>query len=891
MNVIIEQINMTGQRFVEHAFAVLMQSSLLIAILLLADLLLRRKVRAVFRYWIWMLVLLKLVLPTWLSTPFSLGHLLGGELAYVDISRTTIETETMETTPVFVSPIIDPSRIEASRAMLAATVAPDIPDVEPAEAAPAERASKPLTPLSWQGILFLLWLAIVAAMGLLLLQRAVFVRRLIRQACAANDMMNEALEYCCQCMGIRRNVSLKISVNATSPAVCGLFRPVILLPRNLGPTLGSSHLRTVLMHELAHIKRGDLWVNTVQTVLQIVYFYNPLLWLANAIIRGVREQAVDETVLVAMGPKAQQYPETLLNVARLAWQRPALSLRLIGVIESKSQLKERISKMLERPIPKSAKLGIAGMLIVFTLGVFLLPMAKANESAAEESAVSEESKAQTEAELNMLKEQIAQLKQQLERLQQQVKQKQSQIAEVQAPAKAKDLEKKKTDVDKANKVVSVSTPKPPAPPIPPAPPEIKLPPIPQLPPMPQLPPEIKPEEISKSMPKIETPKEAIQQLNTMLAEKASLEQEINRLREQLEKKKQTGSLSDPEAKELTKKIETMERKCELLSNRSDELVERIENWSEQVDERMSDWIERIQERIRRQHEEKYEKEIEQYQGQMEHFEHQMERFEEQMEQWSEQFEHQMEQWAEQFNSEMESSFEKLEDELDVLDDMTDDITGDSKDDNRVTFRKEPDVLEIPLAAGKQVVVKNHVGSIKISVGKTGQCKCKYTIKAKAQTMEQAKQKAEPVKIEVDENDKTLTLTITKPDGKKWNNINVDLDIQVPQNTDIIVTNDVGNIKIIDMNGKIEGTTDVGDIIANNVQGDIKLRTDVGKIYCDVQDDISAEVIASTDVGSIKTELPLEVTKSNFTGGKASGVLGKGDNKVELRTNVGSITIR
>ena len=136
-------------------------------------------------------------------------------------------------------------------------------------------------------------------------------------------------------------------------------------------------LRVVLMHELAHIKRGDLWVNLLQTLLQIVYFYNPLLWLANWAIRRVREQAVDETVQVALGDKAQQYPETLLNVARLAFERPALSLRLIGVVESKGALTGRIKRMLNRPIPKTAKLGIIGSVAVILLAAILLPMAKA----------------------------------------------------------------------------------------------------------------------------------------------------------------------------------------------------------------------------------------------------------------------------------------------------------------------------------------------------------------------------------------------------------------------------------------------------------------------------------------------------------------------------------
>ncbi|MCJ7777870.1 MAG: M56 family metallopeptidase, partial [Sedimentisphaerales bacterium] len=153
----------------------------------------------------------------------------------------------------------------------------------------------------------------------------------------------------------------------------------MLVPENLAPTLGAGHLRTVLLHELAHIKRGDLWINLAQTILQIIYFYNPLLWLVNSIIRRIREQAVDEAVQVAMGANAPQYPQTLVDVAKMAFNHPALSLRLIGVVESKSALKERIKKMLDRPIPKTAKLGILGLITVLIFAAVLLPMAEAQE--------------------------------------------------------------------------------------------------------------------------------------------------------------------------------------------------------------------------------------------------------------------------------------------------------------------------------------------------------------------------------------------------------------------------------------------------------------------------------------------------------------------------------
>jgi beta-lactamase regulating signal transducer with metallopeptidase domain len=131
---------------------------------------------------------------------------------------------------------------------------------------------------------------------------------------------------------------------------------------------------------MAHIKRGDVLVHYAQTLLQILYWWHPLLWLANARIRHVREQAVDEMVMVEMGGEAEAYPATLLEVAKLALQRPILALGLIGIVESRSALAQRIKHLLERPVPESARLGFAGLAIVFLAGALLLPMARAERN-------------------------------------------------------------------------------------------------------------------------------------------------------------------------------------------------------------------------------------------------------------------------------------------------------------------------------------------------------------------------------------------------------------------------------------------------------------------------------------------------------------------------------
>src|SRR5262249_29169993 len=134
-------------------------------------------------------------------------------------------------------------------------------------------------------------------------------------------------------------------------------------------------LRAVLLHELAHLRRRDVLVNLAQTVLQIIYFFHPLLWLANARIRKLREQAVDELVLVTLGKEAEIYPATLLDVAKFTLNARALNFGTVGIMESRSALGGRVRRMISQPFPTSARLGVACVTTILVLGFCVLPMA------------------------------------------------------------------------------------------------------------------------------------------------------------------------------------------------------------------------------------------------------------------------------------------------------------------------------------------------------------------------------------------------------------------------------------------------------------------------------------------------------------------------------------
>ncbi len=350
MAALIENLNLFGQRFVDFALPMLLQSSLLIVVIFTLDFVLRKRVRAVIRYALWTLVLIKLILPPTFASPTGVGYWLPAK-----------QPDKPAVLPVSAQVTVRYTEAESVH----------IP-IQSFTPLPLSTPS-----LAWPAILVLGWAGVALGLVTWLVLRGRFVGRMLARANDAPESLLELLQSCCRQLKIKRPIRLKFSAEATSPAACGLSRPTILIPAQLGDKLSVLPMRAVLLHELAHIKRGDLWVNYAQTLLQIFYWYNPLLWLANVVIRRVREQAVDEMVMVEMGEEADAYPTTLLEVAKLTFTRSVLSLGLVGIMESKTALWERIDRLMDFRPPRKAGLTFTSALCVLALGALAVPMGKA----------------------------------------------------------------------------------------------------------------------------------------------------------------------------------------------------------------------------------------------------------------------------------------------------------------------------------------------------------------------------------------------------------------------------------------------------------------------------------------------------------------------------------
>lgn len=145
-------------------------------------------------------------------------------------------------------------------------------------------------------------------------------------------------------LSIEKNVRFMESSRISVPIVVGFLKPVVLIPAAMLSGLTPRQVETVLMHELAHIRRNDFLVNFFQTVLESIFFFNPFVWKLSAIIRREREFCCDDEVVQANG-EAIVYAQALATLEEMRLSGVTLGLSLA---EDKNVLLNRIRRIMER---------------------------------------------------------------------------------------------------------------------------------------------------------------------------------------------------------------------------------------------------------------------------------------------------------------------------------------------------------------------------------------------------------------------------------------------------------------------------------------------------------------------------------------------------------------
>ena len=149
-----------------------------------------------------------------------------------------------------------------------------------------------------------LWLLIFSARLMRIIAQLATVQRLTQYRVHAPDLhWKGRLQELADGLGIRTTVRLLESEIVKVPMMTGFIKPVILLPFSLLSQLPASEIEAILLHELAHIRRGDYLVNLLFSLAELLFFFNPgVLWICS-LIREERENCCDDIAVRQAGSK------------------------------------------------------------------------------------------------------------------------------------------------------------------------------------------------------------------------------------------------------------------------------------------------------------------------------------------------------------------------------------------------------------------------------------------------------------------------------------------------------------------------------------------------------------------------------------------------------------
>jgi beta-lactamase regulating signal transducer with metallopeptidase domain len=348
-------LNSAGRIFLPFILQNAIYSTLLFAIILPLSILLRK--RAV--YWqmgLWTLILLRLILPPNLNHTYSgrtlLSRLLNKNILEIRLER-SLEIRMEAETPTL--SLLQPGDIHRNQARR----------------------------FHWEGLCFSLWIIGSFSSFILFLKRRRRFHRIINQTAPVSDKEIQNILHAWKArFRIRKPIHLVYSDGYLSPFTLGIIRPVIFLPKSCLTKNPSYLVQSVIAHETAHIKRlDDLWI-TLQSIIQILFFFHPVVWYSNSRIHLARECICDRMVLSKKKLSAEIYGNGLLAVLKFNLFGSDHAGLVPGFGNQHKKFRIRMQNMKgTQSMNKSHGILRLGMCIL--LGLFLLPMAQHLQGKAE----------------------------------------------------------------------------------------------------------------------------------------------------------------------------------------------------------------------------------------------------------------------------------------------------------------------------------------------------------------------------------------------------------------------------------------------------------------------------------------------------------------------------
>ena len=360
----IAQLNDIAQLWWQWMGGMFWQVSLLIIFVTAIDMAIRRWAWPQVRYVLWGLVFLKLVIPPTWQMPTSIVSWIQPMFE----KQISIQIEPRETISGISLQEVDAISLSEGN------------------------GSGFMGQISGKSVLFLSWLGGMVAFGFILIRKMLRLSRWHqRQESQRNpsskipDWFQKVLDDTATRLNLGKRPDVIFSDEAKSPAVYGLFRPVLLLPEGFFNRLSREEAEHVLIHELCHLKRGDLWVHWFCLILQMVYWFNPLLIWTRRQMRHVCEICCDLSVADVLREKTRFYRDTLIRTARdLFAETVEPGLGLLGVFEEPFRIVPRLRWLEKKTWEHRKRKSAATIITSLVMIACVMPMAGLSQTSVQD---------------------------------------------------------------------------------------------------------------------------------------------------------------------------------------------------------------------------------------------------------------------------------------------------------------------------------------------------------------------------------------------------------------------------------------------------------------------------------------------------------------------------
>lgn len=178
----------------------------------------------------------------------------------------------------------------------------------------------------------------------------------------------QVMEDCRAKFGISLPIPVYTGNYAISPYISGVIHPWIYLPEAIGKELSPSQISHVLSHELAHYRRKDMIWNTIGSFILAIHWMNPLVWICIRMMKADRELACDAYVLEVLGEaEAVPYGLTIIEfLKRFSAKRHQPNLLYFHESNNHNQIVRRMTmiKSFKKGSYKISAIAIIGMAIL-----------------------------------------------------------------------------------------------------------------------------------------------------------------------------------------------------------------------------------------------------------------------------------------------------------------------------------------------------------------------------------------------------------------------------------------------------------------------------------------------------------------------------------------------